>query len=218
VSVGDLTNSIISGLNDGLEQWLEGTIVAILPILWAAIVGLFVARPYVLTIIERFTLRLGSDILWIVYVIVRDLLVISGVVGSFMFLFPDVVTGNDLPLFGGLAAAALFGVLLVMLVGDPDHNPRDHRIVMNLVGIGAILYYVSYFFGVQFNDVATGTLKRISDALVTSSNPNWGLGVAYVSMGLLAIMGAVAVWQALKDGGSPDVEEPLVGDQGGVQP
>jgi hypothetical protein len=218
VSVGDLTNSIISGLNDGLEQWLEGTIVAILPILWAAIVGLFVARPYVLTIIERFTLRLGSDILWIVYVIVRDLLVISGVVGSFMFLFPDVVTGNNLPLFGGLAAAALFGVLLVMLVGDPDHNPRDHRIVMNLVGVGAILYYISYIFGVQFNDVATGTLKRISDALVTGSNPNWGLGIAYVSMGLLAVMGAVAVWQALKDGGRPGTEEPMVGEEGGFQP
>lgn len=218
MSVEDLTNAIISGLNDGLEGWLIGTIVAILPILWAAVVGLFIARPYILPMIERFTLRLGSDILWLVYVLIRDLLVISVVVGSFMFLFPDVVTGEALPLFGGLAAAALFGVLMVMLMGDPDHDPRDQRIVMSLTGIGAILYYVSYLFGVQFSDVATGTLKSISDFLVTSSNPDWGLGIAYVSMGLLGIMGAVAVWYVLKNGVRPEAEEPIASDQEGFQP
>jgi hypothetical protein len=218
VSVTDLTNSIISGLNGGLEQWLEGTFVAVLPVLWAAIVGLHVGRPYILQMIDRFTLRLGADLLWIIYIALRDLLVIAGVVMSFMFFFPDVVTGNDLPLFGGLATAMLFGVLLVKLIGDPDHNLGHYRIVMNLVGLGAILYYIPYILGVQYNGVATGTLKRISDALVTSTNTQWGVGIAYVSIGLLAIMGAFAVWYVLRTGGRPELEEPVAGDEEGLQP
>src|SRR5690349_24302760 len=106
--------------------------------------------------IERFTLRLGADLLWLIYVALRDLLIVSGVVMSFMFFFPDVVTTDQLPLSGGLAAVALFGVLLVKLMGDPDHNLRDFRIVSALLGLGAFLYFVPYVLGVQANAIATG--------------------------------------------------------------
>ena len=86
--------------------------------------------------IDRFTLRLGADLLWLVYVALRDLLIISGVIMSFMFFFPDVVITDALPLTGGLAAACLFGVLLVKLAGDPDHNLRDFRLTTLLLAIG----------------------------------------------------------------------------------
>src|SRR5438128_8773151 len=111
MSPQDLTNAIITGINGGAEQFLEGTLAAILPVIWLAILGLELGRPYILQMIERFTLRLGADLLWLIYIGLRDFLVISGVVMSFMFLFPDVVTTDQLPLFGGLAASALFGVL-----------------------------------------------------------------------------------------------------------
>jgi hypothetical protein len=212
VSVSDLTNSIMSGINGGLEQFLEATLAAVLPIVWLAIVGLFIGRPYILGMIDRFTLRLGADLLWIIYIATADLLVVSGVVMSFMFFFPDVVKGSQLPITGGLAAAALFGVLLVLLMGDPDHNLRDYRLVMGLLGLGAAFYFVPYILGVQFNAVATGTLKSISDALVTSSNAGWGVGIAYLSIALLGIMGAIAVAYALRTGGRPEAEQPAVGD------
>src|SRR5690349_23269763 len=135
--------------------------------------------------IERFTLRLGADLLWLIYVALRDLLIVSGVVMSFMFFFPDVVITDHLPLTGGLAAAALFGVLLVKLMGDPDHNVRDFRLVTTLLGIGAILYFVPYVLGVQANAIAAGPLATISSFLVSSSNPVWAVGLAYVSIALL---------------------------------
>src|SRR5256712_13712636 len=122
MSVDQLTQAIVTGINAGAEQFLEGTLAAVLPVLWLAILGLHLGRPYILDMIDRFTLRLGADLLWLVYVALRDLLIISGVIMSFMFFFPDVVTTDQLPLTGGLAAACLFGVLLVKLVGDPDHN------------------------------------------------------------------------------------------------
>src|SRR5215471_17000976 len=141
MSPQDLADAIIAGLNAGGEQFLEGTLAAALPIVWILILGLHLGRPYILDMIDRFTLRLGADLLWLVYVGLRDLLIVSGVVMSFMYFFPDVVTTDQLPLTGGLAAAALFGVLLVKLMGDPDHNLRDFRLVTGLLGLGALFYF-----------------------------------------------------------------------------
>ena len=70
------------------------------------------------------------------------------------------LTANNLPLTGGLAAACLFAVLLVKLMGDPDHNLREFRIVLGLEALGALLYFVPYVFGVQFNAVAPGIVGR----------------------------------------------------------
>jgi hypothetical protein len=201
VTTDQLTQAIISGINAGGEQFLEGTLAAALPIIWLAIIGLHLGQPYILDMIDRFTLRLGADLLWLVYVALRDLLVVSGVVMSFMFFFPDVVITDALPLTGGLAAACLFGVLLVKLMGDPDHTLRDFRITISLLGLGSLFYFVPYVLGVQF------TLS----VLVTNSNPGWAVALAYVSIALLALMGAIAAWYTLRTGGRAEVQEPASG-------
>src|SRR5262252_3686090 len=161
MSPQDLTNAIVSGINAGGEQFLEGTLAAALPIIWLVILGLHLGRPYILDMIDRFTLRLGADLLWLVYVALRDLLIISGVIMSFMFFFPDVVVTDQLPLTGGLAAACLFAVLLVKLIGDPDHNLRSFQLVTFLLGVGAIFYFVPYVLGVQANAVSAGGLANV---------------------------------------------------------
>jgi hypothetical protein len=207
MSVQDLTNAIISGINAGGEQFLEGTLAAVLPAMWLAILGLHLGRPYILDMIYRFTLRLGADLLWLVYIAIRDLLIVSGVVMSFMFFFPDVVITDALPLTGGLAAVCLFGALLVKLMGDPDHNLRDFRLVTSLLAVGAVFYFVPYVFGVQFNAVATGGLLTISNFLVTNSNPNWAIGIGYVSIAMLAILGAAAAGYAIRNGGRAEAQE-----------
>jgi hypothetical protein len=206
MTVDQLTQAIITGINAGAEQFIEGTLAAILPILWLAILGLHLGRPYILDMIDRFTLRLGADLLWLVYVALRDLLIVSGVVISFMYFFPDVVSADALPLTGGLAAVMLFGVLLVKLMGDPDHNLRDFRLVTILLAIGAVFYFVPYVLGVQANAVFTAEpYQSISNFLVTNTNPNWAVGIAYVSIVLLAIMGAIATLYALRTGGRAEV-------------
>ncbi|HLH63243.1 MAG TPA: hypothetical protein VKV20_16295 [Ktedonobacteraceae bacterium] len=207
MSVQDLTNAIVQGINAGGEQFLEGTLAAVLPIIWLAILGLHLGRPYILDMIDRFTLRLGADLLWLIYIGLRDFLIVSGLVMSFMFFFPDVVVTDQLPLTGGLAACCLFGVLLVKLMGDPDHNLRDFQLVTGLLGLGAIFYFVPYLLGVQANAIAAGQLANISNFLVTSSNPNWAVGIGYVSIVLLAIMGAVAAGYTLLTGGRAEVFE-----------
>jgi len=208
VTTNQLTQAIISGINAGGEQFLEGTLAAALPIIWLAILGLQLGRPYILDMIDRFTLRLGADLLWLIYVALRDLLIVSGVVMSFMFFFPDVVTTDQLPLTGGLAAVCLFGVLLVKLVGDPDHNLRDFRIVSGLLGLGSIFYFVPYVLGVQANAVTQGSWAAVSMFLVTNSNPSWAVGIGYVSIALMAILGAIAAGYTLVTGGRAEAQEP----------
>jgi hypothetical protein len=207
VSVQDLTNAIVQGINAGGEQFLEGTLAAMLPIMWLAILGLHLGRPYILDMIDRFTLRLGADLLWLIYIGLRDFLIVSGVVMSFMFFFPDVVVTDQLPLTGGLAACCLFGILLVKLMGDPDHNLRDFQFVTGLLGLGAVFYFVPYLLGVQANAIAAGQMASISNFLVTNSNPNWAVGIGYVSIALLAIMGAIATGYTLLTGGRAEVPE-----------
>ncbi len=207
MSPQDLTNAIVSGINSGAEQFLEGTLAAVLPIVWLVLLGLHLGRPYILDLIDRFTLRLGADLLWLIYVAIRDLLIVSGVVMSFMFFFPDVVVTDALPLTGGLAACALFGVLLIKLMGDPDHDSRAYTAVTLLLGLGAIFYFVPYVFGVQANSVAAGSVANVTSFLVTNTNPFWAVGIAYVSIGLLAVMGAVAVGYTLITGGRAEVPQ-----------
>ncbi|HZT98845.1 MAG TPA: hypothetical protein VFA10_04250 [Ktedonobacteraceae bacterium] len=208
MTVDQLTQAIITGINAGAEQFLEGTLAALLPVLWLAILGLHLGRPYILDMIDRFTLRLGADLLWLVYVALRDLLIVSGVVMSFMFFFPDVVSADALPLTGGLAAVMLFGALLVKLMGDPDHNLRDFRLVTILLAIGSVFYFVPYVLGVQANAVFTAKpYQSISNFLVTNTNTPWAVGIAYVSIVLLAIMGAIAALYALRTGGRAEVSE-----------
>jgi hypothetical protein len=203
----DLTTAIVSGINGGGEQFLEGTLAAVLPIIWLAILGLHLGRPYILDMIDRFTLRLGADLLWLIYAALRDLLIVSGFIMSFMFFFPDVATTDALPLTGGLAACAVFGVLLIKLMGDPDHDIRAYRWTSILLAIGGGLYLIPYVLGVQANAVSTGTLLNISNFLVTSSNPNWAVGIGYVSTALLAIMGAIAAIYVIRTGGRAETAE-----------
>jgi hypothetical protein len=202
MTVDQLTNAIVSGINSGAEQFLEGTLAAVLPVIWLVLLGLQLGRPYILEMIDRFTLRLGADLLWLIYIALRDFLILSGVILSFMFLFPDVVTTDNLPITGGLAACTLFAVLLVKLMGDPDNNLRDFRIVTYLLGLGALLYFIPYVFGVQFNNIGTtGALANFSNFLVSSTNAPWAVGIGYVSTALFAIMGAIAVGYTLITGG-----------------
>ena len=40
----DLTNAIVEGINAGAEQFLEGTLAAVLPVIWLAILGLHLGQ------------------------------------------------------------------------------------------------------------------------------------------------------------------------------
>ncbi len=188
----------VSGLFDAGEGFVEGTIAAALVILWILSVALHIARPYMVRTTGKFTLRLGADLWWIIYVALRDLILLQVFLGSFIFLYPDVVTGQDLPITGGLAAACAFAALLIKLMTKGDEDLFWMRIQVALVGLGAVLYLTPYLFGSQMTLLTGSRVDQIMPILVSSKNPGLALPLCYLSAALIGILGLVAVGYNLR--------------------
>ena len=154
-----MTPDQVPGFFDFGESFIEGTIGAALVALWLLVLALFMARPYMVGNIHKFTLRLGADLWWIIYVALRDIFLLQVFLGSFIFFYPDVVSGKDLPITGGLAAVCAFAVLVIKLIKG-DRDVRWFRAQVLLLGLGATLYIVPYFLGVQVTTFARTTNSR----------------------------------------------------------
>jgi hypothetical protein len=183
----------VSGFFDAGEAFIEGTIAAALVVLWALSIALHLGRPYMVRNTGKFTLRLGADLWWIIYVALRDLVLLQVFLGSFIFLYPDVVAGQDLPITGGLAAACAFAALLVKLMTKGDADVNGMRAQVLLIGLGALLYLGPYFFGTQMTLLTGNITGQVMPVLVTSKNPDLALPLCYLSALLIGVMGVVAV-------------------------
>ena len=197
-----MTPDQVSGLFDAGESFVEGTIAAALVALWLLAVALYLARPYMAANVGKFSLRLGADLWWIIYVALRDLLVVQVFLGSFIFFYPDVVGGRDLPVTGGLAAVCAFSVLLIKLMTRGDADLRWYRVQVLLLGLGATLYIVPYLLGVQVTQIGNDTTNQLAAFFVSSQNPGLALPLCYLSGALVGILALVAVIYNLRQGGA----------------
>jgi hypothetical protein len=191
-----ISQAIGTALSDAGEQILEGTLAAVLPILWLLMLALHLARPYMLNVVQKFSLRLGADIWWLAYVAIRDLAILATFALSFMFFFPDVMVGKDLPVTGPLAALCLIAVLVVKLVRDVDDDPQAFRLTSGLLAVGAILYLVPTLLGVQAN--AFNINPAISQALISHDNPTLALAFTYVAVVCTGVLGFYAAAHTLR--------------------
>jgi len=203
-----MTPDQVSGLFDAGESFVEGTIAAALVALWLLAVALYLARPYMAANVGKFSLRLGADLWWIIYVALRDILLVQVFLGSFIFFYPDVVGGRDLPITGGLAAVCAFSVLLIKLMTKGDADLRWYRIQVLLLGLGATLYIVPYLLGVQVTQIGNDTTNQLAAFFVSSQNHDLALPLCYLSGALVGILALVAVIYNLRQGGArPSGEE-----------
>ncbi len=188
-----MTPDQVSGFFDAGEAFVEGTIGAALVVLWTLSVALHLGRPYMVRNTGKFTLRLGADLWWIIYVALRDIILLQVFLGSFIFLYPDVVTGQELPITGGLAAACAFAALLVKLMTKGDADVNGMRAQVILIGLGALLYLGPYLFGSQMTLLSGRLTDQVMPLLVSSKNPDLALPLCYLSALLIGVMGVVAV-------------------------
>jgi hypothetical protein len=202
-----MTPDQVSGLFSAGEEFIEGTIAAALVALWLLVVALYLARPYMTANLGKFSLRLGADLWWIVYVAVRDILVVQVFLGSFIFFYPDVVGGRDLPITGGLAAVCAFSVLLIKLMTKGDADLRWYRVQVLLLGLGATLYIVPYLLGVQVTQIGTDSANQLAAFFVSSQNPGLALPLCYLSGALVGILALVAVVYNLRQAGARQTGE-----------
>jgi hypothetical protein len=197
-----MTPAQVSGLFKAGENFMEGTIAAALVVLWLLALALYVARPYMTHNLHKFTLRLGADLWWIIYVGIRDIFLVQVFLGSFIFFYPDVVAGKDLPITGGLAAVCAMAVLVIKLVKG-DSNIRWFQAQVALLGLGAALYIVPYMIGVQVTQIGTDSSNQLASIFVSSQNLTWAMPLCYLSGALAGILGLVAVAYNLRQASGP---------------
>ena len=188
-----MTPDQVTGFFDAGEAFVEGTIGAALVVLWLVALGLHLARPYMAHTTGKFTLRLGADLWWIIYIGIRDVFLLQAFLGSFIFFYPDVITGQPLPITGGVAAVCAFAALMIKLTTKGDADLKWFRVQVLLIALGAVLYLGAYFFGVQASMITGQHIEPLSQALVTSTNPDVALPLSYLSAALAGILGVVAV-------------------------
>jgi hypothetical protein len=180
-----ITNSLVQGGS----QWIIATIVAFLPVLWTMALMLHLGRPYVLRTLRRCGLRLGADIWWMSYLLMRDALLLLTFGLSWFFFEPNIVANTALPITGSLAALFLLLSLAVKLSRRVDDDVNAYRLSTLFMVIGATLYYVPLVFAVEAN--SQSYLSGFTAAFTSSSNVTVALVLMWISLAGVAL---VAAW------------------------
>ena len=184
MTVDQLSQAISDAFNSGFRDFLVGTLVALLPMLWVATLVFYLMRPYAIRTLQKLTLRFAADVFWLSYVLLRDALLISTFVASLVFFYPTLLHDDGLPVTATLSAVLLLWVLALKLVRDPDEQPRDYRLTLGLLTLGSALYLIPLTFGIE-----VGSQRHLHDvASFLTSNTNFDLAIAlfYVALGLVA--------------------------------
>ncbi|MGZ3598952.1 MAG: hypothetical protein ACXVCX_16600 [Ktedonobacterales bacterium] len=185
----DVSNAITQALVQGGAQWLVATIVAFLPAMWTMTLILHLGRPYVVRTLRRCGLRLGADVWWMSYLLLRDAVLLITFGLSWIFFAPNVVTTAALPITGPLAALCLLLALAVKLSRRVDDDVAAYRLSTAFLVLGATLYYFPQVFAVEA--ASQENLAWFSEHLTSNTNTSWALGIMWVSLIGVAL---VAIW------------------------
>ena len=158
-----------SDLVSGGSIWLETTIAVALVFVTAMAFSLQIARGYFLRTLEKFTLRLGADIWWLAYVLIRDALIFLSFVMGLMVFFPGTFQDYAMAVPFMPLSVVFFGVALVTkLYFDADESRNAFRAVTVFVFLGTMLWIFGTIF-VTETPLALGTLP----SGVTGSSGFW---------------------------------------------
>lgn len=191
----DIATAITNALVQGGSQWLVATIVAFLPVLWTMALIMHLGRPYVIRTLRRCGLRLGADVWWMSYLLMRDAILLATFALSWIFFEPNIVTQSALPLTGSLAALCLLLALAVKLTRRVDDDINAYRLSTVFLVVGATLYYFPQVFAVEA--ASQVHLAGLASFLTSNSNVNLALGIMWVSLVGVALVGLYLFVRAL---------------------
>lgn len=192
-----VAEAITQALVQGGSQWMVATIVAFLPVLWTMTLMLHLGRPYILRTLRRCGLRLGADIWWMSYLLIRDGLMLITFALSWIFFEPNIVANSPLPITGPLAALCLLVALAVKLSRRVDDDVQAYRLATAFLVLGATLYYVPQVFAVEA--ASQDYLGWFVQHFTSNTNVAVALGIMWVSLvGVLAVAAwlIVRVWMS----------------------
>ncbi len=187
----DQIQTAISGaLLAGGQTWVIATIVAFLPVLWTMALMFHLGRPYVLRTLRRCGLRLGADIWWMSYLLIRDALLLVTLGLSFIFFNPNLVASLAFPITAPIATLCLLLALAVKLSRRVDDDVNAFRLTTVFLVLGATLYYGPLVFAVEAAS-QSAYLGGFINAFTSSSNQQVALWIMWISLAGVVI---VAGW------------------------
>jgi hypothetical protein len=198
LSQGDLVS--------GGSVWLETTIAVALVFVTAMAFSLQIARGYFLRTLEKFTLRLGADIWWLTYVLLRDGLIFASFITGLMVFFPGTLGDYAIAVPFMPASVVLFGAaLIIKLYFDADEDRNIFRVVTGLVFGGA----ASWIFGTIFvtetplalassnmpSSISTtsGFWYTLANTFSSQTNPDLYMTSFYVCFTALGVFGVLGL-------------------------
>ena len=185
----DIATAITNSLVQGGSSWLIATIVAFLPVLWTMALMLHLGRPYILRTLRRCGLRLGADIWWMSYLLIRDALLLITLGLSWFYFEPNIVANSALPITGPLATLCLLLALAVKLSRRVDDDVNAYRLSTVFLVLGATLYYGPLVFAVEA--ASQDYLAGFGAAFTSNTNVTAALIIMWISLAGVAL---VALW------------------------
>lgn len=185
----EIATAITQSLVQGGSSWLIATIVAFLPVLWTMALMLHLGRPYILRTLRRCGLRLGADIWWMSYLLIRDALLLITLGLSWFYFEPNIVANSALPITGPLATLCLLLALAVKLSRRVDDDVNAYRLSTVFLVLGATLYYIPLVFAVEAT--SQGYLSGFGAAFTSNTNQTAALVIMWISLAGVAL---VALW------------------------
>jgi len=193
MNTNDVTTAISNALLQGGQIWMIASIVAFLPALWTMALMLHLGRPYVLRTLRRCGLRLGADIWWMSYLLIRDALLLVTLGLSFIFFNPNLVASLAFPITGPLAVLCLLLALAVKLSRRVDDDVNAFRLATVFLVVGATLYYGPLVFAVEA--ASQPYLAGFASAFTSNTNVTVALWIMWISLVGVAI---VSAWLLVK--------------------
>ncbi len=193
----DVATAITQALLQGGAAWMISSIVAFLPALWTMTLMLHLGRPYVLRILRRCGLRLGADVWWMSYLLMRDALMLMTFALSWIMFQPNIVASTALPITGSLAALLLLLGLAVKLSRRVDDDIAAYRLATVFIVLGATLYYGPLVFAVE--SASQPYLAGFGQFFTSNTNVAVALAIMWVSLaGVIVVAGwlFVRAWMA----------------------
>ena len=186
----DVATAITNALLQGGAKWMISTVVAFLPALWTMTLILHLGRPYVLRVLRRCGLRLGADVWWMSYLLMRDALMLLTFALSWIFFQPAIILNAAIPITAPLAALLLLLALAVKLTRRVDDDIQAFRLATVFIVLGATLYYGPLVFAVEASTQSyLGWF--VTNFTSNTANPAVALTIMWVSLAGVVI---VAGW------------------------
>jgi hypothetical protein len=192
----DVQTAITGALLQGGQTWLIASIVAFLPALWTMALMFHLGRPYVLRTLRRCGLRLGADVWWMSYLIIRDALLLVTFGLSFIFFNPNLVATLAFPITAPLATLCLLLALAVKLSRRVDDDVNAFRLATIFLVLGATLYYIPLVFSVEATSQTT-YLSWIITNLTSNTNVTVALWIMWISLAGVVVVSAWLFIRAL---------------------